>query len=1055
MKHILTLLFSSKTAIVLLVILTAAMGAATFIEDKYDTETARYFIYNSKWFEFLFLLLSLNFIGHIKEYNMLRKEKIGGLIFHLSFIVLILGAGITRYFGFEGTMHIREGEATNIIYSSEPHLLISFADKNKTYNYTLPVNFSSLADNSFHISIPSEEKGNIDINYNDYIKNAIEKIEENVAGGIDIIELTAATEHGREIIWIENGGIKNIEKTTIGFNIDEIKDAVMVSEKDGILKISSPEEMLQTDQAGTETDTIHKNILTDFKKNYVYQTMGQMFLFSNFYKSAKKKLVNGNAEEKGINALILDITVNEKKHQATVFGGAGYLAEEHDFIFDDITFKFGYGEKPTELSFSILLNDFILERYAGSESPSSFASEVTVVDDRNKLKQDHRIFMNNVLDYDGYRFFQSSYDQDEKGTVLSVNHDFWGTWISYFGYFLLTIGFLITLFAKSSRFLSLRRVIAEIRSIRKANILTIAFIFGINCFAFSQNHNHKPVDAAHAEKFGHLITQSVEGRFEPVHSLASDAVHKISRKDNFNFEGKGEIDAIRAFVDMMIDPEFWKQQKIIYIKEQSVRDIIGITGTHASFLDFFDSDNQYKLQDFAEKAFRKKQSEQNKFDKEIIKVDERVNVFILVVQGSILKIFPEQNSPNNKWISWDENAALAPLSGVINIINEDLQLQTLNYSGIMQSYLRELLKGIQSGNYSRVDKILGYISSIQQQNAKLLPSETKVNAEIFYNKAQIFIVLKNCYGLLSVLLLLFAFIDNVRNKKSKFISVSINILTLLLGAAFLYHTFGMILRWYLVGHAPWSNGYEALLLVAWGGLLAGFSFVRYSKITLAATVLLAFFTLMTASHSSYDPQLTSLQPVLKSYWLIIHVAVLTISYGFLGLGFILGLMNLIIYLFKTKKNHAGLELLIKELTHINEMNLTIGVVLATIGTFLGAVWANESWGRYWGWDAKETWALIITITYTLILHLRLIPKLTGAYIFNVAAVLGFGSVLMTFFGVNYYLSKGLHSYASGDTAVFPLWAWGLILSILSLIIVVGIKINGHKRSYDFPSVALY
>jgi ABC-type transport system involved in cytochrome c biogenesis permease subunit len=235
-----------------------------------------------------------------------------------------------------------------------------------------------------------------------------------------------------------------------------------------------------------------------------------------------------------------------------------------------------------------------------------------------------------------------------------------------------------------------------------------------------------------------------------------------------------------------------------------------------------------------------------------------------------------------------------------------------------------------------------------------------------------------------------------------------------------------------------------LLLVAWGGLLAGFSFLRYSKITLAATALLAFFMLMTASHSSYDPQLTNLQPVLKSYWLIIHVATLTISYGFLGLGLFLGLINLFINLFKNIKNQGRLDLIISELTCINEMNLTVGIVLATIGTFLGGVWANESWGRYWGWDAKETWALIIVLAYTLILHMRFIPKLGSTYAFNVASVLGFGSVIMTFVGVNYYLSKGLHSYGAGDTPVFPLWAWGLILSLIALIVASGLKEKSLK-----------
>lgn len=197
--------------------------------------------------------------------------------------------------------------------------------------------------------------------------------------------------------------------------------------------------------------------------------------------------------------------------------------------------------------------------------------------------------------------------------------------------------------------------------------------------------------------------------------------------------------------------------------------------------------------------------------------------------------------------------------------------------------------------------------------------------------------------------------------------------------------------------------------------------------------------LMTAGLSNYDPQLTNLQPVLKSYWLILHVAGITISYGFLGLGFILGLMNMFLYLFKTNKNNVRLDLLIKELTYINEMNLEIGLFLATVGTFLGGIWANVSWGRYWGWDAKETWALIIVIVYAIILHFRLIPKLKSAYIFNVASIVGFGTVLMTFIGVNYYLSKGLHSYGTGDTPIFPIWAWIMIFSVILLIVVAGVK----------------
>jgi cytochrome c-type biogenesis protein CcsB len=825
MKRAIKFLFSSQLMIILLVLLAVALAAATFIEEKYDTGTAGQIVYRAKWFELIFILLAVNLFGHIKQYNLLKRKKWAGLLFHVAFIVIITGAGITRYFGFEGSMHIREGQTTNILNTSDP---------------------------------------NVDI----------------------------------------------------------------------------------------------------------------------------------------------------------------------------------------ELPFSLRLNDFILERYPGSMSPSSYASEVTLVDNRKDLKKDYRIYMNHVLDYNKYRFFQSSYDTDERGTILSVNHDYYGTRVTYMGYILLCLGFVLTLFNKSSRFLSLRTKISEIRGKRKSLALSVIMILGITGMAGAQSNSPGMVSRDHAEKFGHLMVQTYNGRYQPVHSEAIDILHKISRKDRFNIDGKGEMDAMQVLMDMMINPSFWEQQKIIYVREKSVQDILGINGKYASFHDFFDQSNQYKLQQFSEDAFIKKQSEQNTFDKEITRVDERLNVFLMALDGDMLKIFPQQGALNNKWISNGDKAAKQPLTGAIVIINDYLQLDELNYSNIMTAYLKSVSEGMSSGDYSRADKILGYISSIQRNSdaAGLLASQTKVNMEILYNKLDIFITLRNVYSILSLVLLVLAFIDNLRQKKNMIISWALNISIIALGLAFLYHTFGLILRWYLTGHAPWSNGYESLLLVAWGGLLAGFNFVRYSKITLAATALLAFFTLMTASHSSYDPQLTNLQPVLKSYWLIIHVATLTISYGFLGLGFILGLMNLVIILFKNVKNHARLDLMISELTYVNEINLIIGIILATAGTFLGGVWANESWGRYWGWDAKETWALIIVIAYTIVLHLRFIPKMRSNYVFSVASVIGFGSVIMTFVGVNYYLSKGMHSYAAGDTPVFPFWAWVLILSLVMLMVISGIRerIIGNK-----------
>ena len=1046
MKRLTNFLLSSKATLIFLIILAIAMAAATFIEDKYDTVTARVLVYNTRWFELLFLLLTINLIGHIITYKLFSWKKTGSLVFHLAFIVMIIGAGITRYFGFEGNIHIRKGEASNVVYTNEPYLMISYAGKKDTLSYSYPIDKGVITKNSFHATIPVEDKSDIDVKYRELVTNAVSKIEENVKGGVDMIEISLAAANGLQKVVIKKGETKKIGTISLAYNNNDSKNAVNIVERDGKLNIVAPYDIVQSKMGETTADTLKKDTLTTFKENFLYTINGETFLYSKFYKSAQKKLVQAKMNGMGVDAVILDITYKEKKYEADVFNSSDYAVDYDDFSFDGPRLKIGFGNKSIVLPFSLYLKDFIFEKYPGSESPSSYKSNVILIDNRYNLKEEHSIFMNNVLDYDKYRFFQSSFDNDEKGTILSVNHDFWGTFVSYSGYSLLVIGFLITLFNKNSRFLSLRLYITNARKKRKSIVLTIGLFLGLSGIAFSQNSTSNVVSKAHADKFGHLLTQTYDGRFAPVHTLAIDVMHKIAKKEKFDIEGKGKMDAMQVFIDMLAEPDFWQHQKIIYIPQQAIRDIIGINTEYASFLDFFSSKTDYKLNNYINDAFRKKQSEKNKFDKEILKVDERLNIFYMIINGSIVKIFPEIDSKNNKWISWDDKASLVPLTGAISVINEDLQLKKLNYAGIMQAYILEVQNALKTGDYSRADKIIGYISDIQKNysDPSLMPSDTKINAEIFYNKADIFIFLKNLYAFFSVLLLVLAFIDNVKSRKSKFIVYSLNILSLILGVAFLYHTLGMGLRWYITGHAPWANGYEALILVAWGSLLAGFCFAKNSKLTLAATTLLSFFVLMTASLSSYDPQLTNLQPVLKSFWLIIHVATLTISYGFLGLGFILGLMNLFIYLFKTEKNYARLDLLITENTHIIEMNLIIGLVLATIGTFLGAVWANESWGRYWGWDAKETWALIIVITYTIILHLRFIPNLKGKYAFNVASVLGFGSVIMTFVGVNYYLSKGMHSYGSGDTPVFPLWAWGTILAILLLIFFAGL-INKNKK----------
>ncbi len=291
-----------------------------------------------------------------------------------------------------------------------------------------------------------------------------------------------------------------------------------------------------------------------------------------------------------------------------------------------------------------------------------------------------------------------------------------------------------------------------------------------------------------------------------------------------------------------------------------------------------------------------------------------------------------------------------------------------------------------------------------------MPSESLKKSEIIYNKINPFERIFPYYLLFGFLLIVVLLINIFRLKPlPSFLKWAFFAIILVL---FVVHTGGIVLRWYISGRAPWSNGYESVVYVAWAAMLAGILFGRKYPLVIGTASFLAGISLFVAHLSWMNPEITPLVPVLKSYWLTIHVSVITASYGFFGLSAFLGILVLILIIFRKKSNEGKVNRYISQLTTINEMSVIVGLYFLTIGTFIGGVWANESWGRYWGWDPKETWALITILVYSFISHMRLIPALKGTYNYNLASVIGFASVLMTYFGVNYYLA-GLHSYGKG------------------------------------------
>ena len=393
----------------------------------------------------------------------------------------------------------------------------------------------------------------------------------------------------------------------------------------------------------------------------------------------------------------------------------------------------------------------------------------------------------------------------------------------------------------------------------------------------------------------------------------------------------------------------------------------------------------------------------------------------MVFTGELMRLWPKENDPNNKWVGTVEAMQTLPLHEA----NEIRQL-AFNYFTAIDS-------AVESGDWSQADQALEAISAYQKEKgAAVYVDDFKRDVEIWYNHANIFERLWPLYFVVGFVLLILSFVKILRPsfKMAFFSKASFVLLVLFLVA----HTVGLGMRWYISGHAPWSDGYESMIYIAWATVLAGFIFSKHSPITMAATGIMTGLILFVAHLNWMDPQVTNLVPVLQSYWLSIHVSMITASYGFLGLGALLGFITLLLFVLKSGKNEKQISLSIKELNAINEMSLMIGLALLTVGNFLGGVWANESWGRYWGWDPKETWALVTILVYAVVVHLRFIKALYSPYLYSVISLLSFTSVLMTYFGVNYYLA-GMHSYAKGDPVPIPDFVpvtYGIVFLIIAL-----------------------
>lgn len=1060
LKKLSNILFSTRLTAVLFIVFALAMAIGTFMDAGQETSPTPYsrtLIYNAWWFEAIMVLFTINFIGNIFRYRLLRKEKWATLTLHLAFIFIFIGAFITRYISFEGIMAIREGTTENTFLSQKTYLTV-YIDGDYEINgqkqrrvEEYETDFSHRLNNKFFAKT-DYNKQPVTIKLEEFILGAEEDIIPDDSGE-NYLKMVEAGLGGSHNHFLKEGQVQSIHNVLYALN-KPTDGAVNITHTDSTLTIQSPYEgdyltMATQVQGKLVKDSIQPLVL---RSRYIIGNQTLVFpkpVIKGVFDVVKKSELLKNDED----GIVLKVTANDETQTVKLIGGKGTNNAFKQVTIGGLDFAIKYGSKVIELPFSIKLNDFIAKRYPGTDSSySAFESKVTVLDEQEG-DFDFHIYMNNILNHKGYRFFQASFDSDEKGTILSVNHDFWGTNITYLGYFLLYFGLLAILFAKHTRFDDLRKNLKKIKAKKAAAfvILFFATTIGLNAQdtqAVEDGHNHSTmptkfqVDSIlrvnitskkEADKFGRLVIQDFDGRMKPINTYASELLRKLSKHDTYE-----EFDANQVFLSIQESPYLWYNVPIIYLKAKkadTIRSIIGLDTSkkYATFAHFFTEKGEYKLDPYMVEATRNQVP--TAIQKEFIEANQRVSLLYSTLSGNSLKIYPIPDDDNNTWISSQDYR------------DQKIQLEDSLYGNFIntgfKAYLYMLNEGKKSGNFSESSKLLDAIKKTQQKyGAEVMISDKKINAEITYNKYDIFKKLFSWYMYAGTLMFILLIVQIFKDK-SKGINLAVTIFKYIIVALFILHTAGLIVRWYISGHAPWSDAYESMIYVAWATMLFGLIFGKKSDITMASTAFVTSMILMIAHWNWMDPSIANLQPVLDSYWLMIHVAVIVGSYGPFALGMILGAVSLLLMILTNEGNKTKMDLNIKELTIVNEMALTVGLVMLAIGNFLGGMWANESWGRYWGWDPKETWALISIMIYAFVLHVRLVPGLRGRFTFNVLSIYAFASILMTYFGVNFYLA-GLHSYAKDDQEISVYFISG---SFLAVAVVAALAYRKYIKYY--------
>lgn len=625
--------------------------------------------------------------------------------------------------------------------------------------------------------------------------------------------------------------------------------------------------------------------------------------------------------------------------------------------------------KTKELGFEVSLKNFNVVNYPGTDAPMDYVTTLTA------NTQEIKVSMNNIGSFNGYRFIQSGYDSDMQGTTLGVYHDPWGIGITYTGYALLFISLIATMASKKTR---MRHLYRKALSLQGAKAWAVTALLAVSSFSTTANAQEMvKIDGDIADDFGKICVL-YNSRITPINTVATSFVTKLCGKPTWDGLSSNQV-----FAGWIFDVPYWETVKMIEIKEKKAQELLGINGKWASFDDFWDNYNNYKLDAPLKKAYK---DGDTKLQKQLRDADEKFNIIRMLYGGEMLKMFPYAGKQGH--MQW-----FAPGQPLGNLKLDEKELVFIKKS---MDYLAE---SIITGDKARAEEIAKKIYSYQHVRGKaVVPTKFRIYTETFYNKTNAQRLPVMLYLTLSLVLAIVSTLslNNGKQKKTRLVS------SVLTWVMLIHTTLLLTLRWFVSGHLPMSNGYETMQFMAWATLIVTLVMQKRFLPVKQFGPLLSSFALLVAMITDGNPQITQLMPVLQSPLLSVHVMVIMFSYALFGLTALIGLQGLIAH-------HRKQEEKEQQLVALSQFLLYPAVALIAIGIFIGAIWANVSWGRYWSWDSKETWALITMLIYSAPLHAD-IKWLRKAQHMHIYMLLAFLSVLMTYFGVNYFLS-GMHSYA--------------------------------------------